>query len=266
MSVPRRRRGAALRIVLRVAWLALAVAVPGCAGNGGEFAPVEFERPETTVAYEVTLEGAPSEEVTALAEESLAVYRYRDEDAASLAFLRRRAEGDIETLGKILSSRGYYSAEVEAAVEETGEDTAEVTFTIEPGPAFTLARHELAVTHEGDVAPPELDAGDLGSPVGEQARAAAIAAAEGAAVARLRRKGFAYAAPAPRRPPSRGRAESARAGPTPSARSPSRGPIRSRRTISGPICPGSPARRTTSRSCAASTSGSSPPSSSTPSR
>ena len=190
---PRRGVGAGMRGV----WLALATVLgtvaAGCGGNGDGFAPVEFSRPETTVAYEVTLEGAPSDEIATLAEESLAAYRYREEDAPSLAFLRRRAEGDIPTLMKILRSRGYYSATVEARVEETGPEAAEVIFTVEPGPAYTLTRHAFVVEHAGGIAPPELDAGELGSPVGAQAEAAGIAAAENAAVARLRRRGFAYA-------------------------------------------------------------------------
>ncbi len=187
--IPRRGCGAGVRAVC----LALVSLAAGCTGAGGRFAEAEFERPETTVSYEVALEGAPSEEIAALAEESLATYRYRAEDASSIAFLRRRAEGDLPTLDKILRSRGYYSGDVEAAVEETGLETAQVTFIIEPGPAYTLSRHVLTVDHEGDVAPPALDAAELGSPVGEQAEAAAIAAAESAAVARLKRRGFAYA-------------------------------------------------------------------------
>lgn len=185
-----RRAGGAL---VRAACVALAGVVAACAGGEGAFAPAEFSRPETTVEYEAGIEGAPSDEIAGLAEASLATWRFMEDGAASLAFLRRRAEGDIEALLKILRSRGYYSAAVEVAVAETGPDTAEVTFSIEPGPAYTLTRHEFVVSHEGEAAPPALDAARLGSPVGGQAEAAAIAEAETAAVTLLKRRGFAYA-------------------------------------------------------------------------
>lgn len=188
----RRPRCAPIRLARFGLVAVLVAALSACGGDKG-FPEAEFSRPETTVSYEVELEGAPSEEIAALAEESLAAWRFQEEDAASLAFLRRRAEGDIETLGQILRSRGYYSASVEARVEETGPEEALVTFAIEPGPAYTLERHELSVRHAGETEPPELDAGRLGSPVGGQARAAEIAAAETAAVNTLRRRGFAYA-------------------------------------------------------------------------
>ncbi|HUF87736.1 MAG TPA: BamA/TamA family outer membrane protein [Thermohalobaculum sp.] len=189
--VPFRRcpRGASLRF----ACLALAVMAAGCSGNRELFPAAEFERPETTVNYEAVLEGAPSDDFAELAEASLATWRYMEDGAPSPAFLRRRAEDDVETLLKILRSRGYYAGSVETAVEETGPGEARVTFSIAPGPAFTLTRHDFVVSHEGPIAPPALDAAGLGSPVGEQARAAAIAEAEAAAVGLLKRRGFAYA-------------------------------------------------------------------------
>ena len=88
----------------------LGAVVGGCSGNGDGFLPAVFERPETAVSYEVVLEGSPSDEITGLVERSLASYRQRDTGAASLAFLRRRADRDMSTLLKILRSRGYYSA------------------------------------------------------------------------------------------------------------------------------------------------------------
>lgn len=188
---PFRRRE--VRALKKAACLVLAAVLAACGSDENGFAPVEFTRPETTVTYEVVLEGAPSEEIAALAEESLAAWRFREDGAASLAFLRRRAEGDVETLNRILRSRGYYAAEVEARVEETGPETARLTFAVEPGPAYTLERHEFVVSHAGEVAPPPLDAARFGSPVGGQALAAEIAAAESAAVAFLKRRGFAYA-------------------------------------------------------------------------
>jgi translocation and assembly module TamA len=131
--------------------------------------------------------------LSGLAELSLASYRLRDKGAASLAFLRRRAESDVPILLKILRSRGYYSSSAGFAVEETGPGAARVTLTAEPGPAYTLSEHRLLAVPEGKVPAPMLDAAALGSPVGRQALAAEIAAAETAAVTKLHHGGFPYA-------------------------------------------------------------------------
>ena len=181
------------RALARTVCILLAAVVGGCSGNGDGFLPVVFERPETAVSYEVVLEGSPSDEITGLAERSLASYRQRDTGAASLAFLRRRAESDMPTLLKILRSRGYYSAGAGVTIEEAEPGTALVTITAEPGQAYTLTQHNLVIERAGAVAPPPLDAAALGSPVGDQALSAAIAAAEAAAVAELHKAGFPYA-------------------------------------------------------------------------
>jgi len=184
---PRRFRGAKI-----IAMLAIAAGAAACSRDRGPDA-VEFEAPETRVTYEVALEGSPADAVTALAEESLAIYRQMDEGAPSIAFLRRRAQSDVDLMLRILRSQGYYTPTAEASVTSTGPGTALVTLALEPGPPFVLTEHRLTVAHDGSVAPPALDAAGLGSPVGRRADAAAIAAAEVAAVTRLRRSGYPYA-------------------------------------------------------------------------
>ncbi|MGF1551239.1 MAG: autotransporter assembly complex family protein [Paracoccaceae bacterium] len=217
-------------------------ALAGCAGDEGTFSePVDFEAPETTVAYEPVVEGAPSEEIAELVRESALVFRRRGDGAQSLAFLRRRAQGDVDTVQRILRAYGYYEAEVEVEIEElvpdpeggevpegaepsgSGEDVAggeavsgggffdflptfglfgesfpdpeaRVTLAIEPGPAFTLARHDFALSGFEPGAPPALGpAIAYGSPVGMPAEAAPILNAENAAVAAARGQGFYYA-------------------------------------------------------------------------
>lgn len=193
----------------RSAMLALAVPLLLVACGRGDALP-GFEavpRAAGHVSYDIAIEGLPDEEIAAKAEASLLVYRLRAEGAPSLALLRRRARGDIDTLLRLLRSEGYYAASVEAEVirpegadqgaAESTVDTsgghARVVLRVDPGPPFRLADHRITVTHEGPEAPPALEAKALGSPVGRRARAARIAAAEQAAVALLRRRGFAYA-------------------------------------------------------------------------
>ncbi len=211
-------------------WSALAVAllmVSACAQDDG-FGTVEFAEPDTQIDYEVVIEGAPSEEIETLIRQSIALERQRERGAASPAFLRRRAQGDVATVQKILRSRGYYDAQVATEVAlpdpapsptappledggDAGQDAlqappvdteraaadrpvATATLRIAAGTPLTLTTHRLQVIETGGRPPPTLDAADLGSPVGRPAEAAGIVAAEAAAVERLRREGRAYAA------------------------------------------------------------------------
>ena len=116
MSAPSSRIAGAAVIAFALAGLA------GCGGSGPELSGADFELPETAVVYEVRLEGMPSDEMTALAEEALTVYRFRDRGATSLALLERRAENDLETIQQILRSNGYYKGSAEVEVEDVPEE------------------------------------------------------------------------------------------------------------------------------------------------
>jgi translocation and assembly module TamA len=179
--------------LLRLSLIFFAAAMAACSTEDDLFSKVVFNNPDTSIGYDVKLIGSPSDDVTELAELSLATYRFKDKGAASLAFLRRRSEGDLPTLLKILRSRGYYASSAEIKIEETELGTALVTIAVDPGQPYMLTRHEFSIEQTGKVAPPELDSAKLGSPVGRQALSAEIAAAEGAGVATLRRIGFPYA-------------------------------------------------------------------------
>ncbi len=177
---------------------ALLLLLGACASDDG-FAPLEFEAAETRVEYEVEIEGAPDEAMQGLIESSIALLREQENGAQSLAFLRRRAQGDVSTVQTILRSQGYYEGAVETEIvppaedaEEPGPATARVI--IRPGPRLTLVRHDFLVIDTGGDPPPPLEPMALGSPVGGPAVAAGIVAAEGAAVAKLRREGRPYAA------------------------------------------------------------------------
>ena len=193
------RRRWFVRRLARLAAAGLAPLLAGCASDDG-FGELTFTEPETQIDYEVAIEGAPDGDIAALLETSLALYRQQDRGAASLAFLRRRAQGDVETAQRILRSRGYYEATVSTRIEAPeaaagGEAPPPPTahMVIEPGRRFTLAQHRFQVIDTGGSAPDPLDAAALGSPVGGPAEAAAILAAEQAGVARLRREGRPYA-------------------------------------------------------------------------
>ena len=156
-------------------------------------APATAPRPEPAVAYDVVLEGSPSEKVRDLAGHTLLTYRFKDDGAPSTHFLLRRAKEDEARLVTILRSLGHHAASSSARVSRApGRPT--VTFSIEAGPPFTLSEHVFLLEGGGAGKPPALDARGLGSPVGGRALSAAIVDAERAAVEALRRQGFPYAA------------------------------------------------------------------------
>lgn len=187
-----------MRTMSRIAAGLCLLMLGACASEEKLDRPV-FEPSQTAIDYEITLEGMPEEDLVALAEASLAVYRRQDDGAQSIAFLKRRAEGDVALLNRILRSRGYYNGEVTLKVRagekvegEEGDPPATVAFVVEPGEAFILARHDFQVDDPSGTVP-ELSADALGSPVGEAAVASGIVDAETAAIVQLKRSGYPYA-------------------------------------------------------------------------
>lgn len=195
-----------------------------CSRDSGP-AAISFEEPETQVDYDVELTGVERESIEELMTQALEIYRQQERGAQSLAFLRRRAEGDVATVLKIMRSDGYFEAQAhveviapEARAEagppageqtesqpaETPENGAEgneavalalVRMTVEPGKRYTLARHRFQLIDTGAGEAPSLpDAKMLGSPVGGSARADRILDAETNAVTHLRTEGRPYAA------------------------------------------------------------------------
>ncbi len=186
----------------------LAAALTGCAAfeDEPETDDALFERPETAVDYQVELTGAENERARELMEQALALFRLQDEGAQSLAFLRRRAEGDVATAQKILRSFGFYEAEVEVKVESVGEIAEAPAEGSEDAPKqqaiarvivtenrqYRLKEHKIALEEPVD-GRLELDANDLGEHVDRPVRAARILSAEDRVVADLRAKGRPYA-------------------------------------------------------------------------
>ncbi|MEM9048177.1 MAG: BamA/TamA family outer membrane protein [Pseudomonadota bacterium] len=183
--------------VLPACLAALALAA-GCSREDG-FG--EVDPPQTFIeTYQVVLEDAPEGDIADVAEDALEVYLRQDDGANSRSFLVQRARGDLETLRRLLRSRGYYEGDATVEITPEAAEAVILTFRLAPGPLYTLAAHRLTLTGRDDAAiqapgdaAPALDLAQLGSPVGEPALAEPIVAAEDRAVARLRRAGFAYA-------------------------------------------------------------------------
>lgn len=169
------------------------VIVTTLAACGTDDLGFDVPAPVDRIEYTVTLTGAPTDAVSDLAEETLALYLRQEDGAVSPAFLRRRADNDIGTLKSLLQSEGYYTAEVTRVVTGGEDDTPlNVEMVIEPGTAYALRAHAFDLQNASPN--PTLPAPQmLGSPVGERAQAILILEAEDAAVATLRGEGYAYA-------------------------------------------------------------------------
>lgn len=203
---PRARRTGSRIGPRRIGGLAfLLLGLGACAQQADEGLEL-FEEPADAIAYETEIEGAPTDVIATLIEASIGLTRREEAGAQSLAFLRRRADGDVATIEKILRSYGYYEGTAEirvtpgqtttrqtdgGPVEET--TPAQAVVTVAPGPPFTLTAHRLLLLETGGAAPDLPMAAEFGSPVGETAEAAGIVGAEQAAVRRLRQTGRPYA-------------------------------------------------------------------------
>jgi len=170
--------------------LLIVVALAACGTDDLGF---DVPEPVDSVEYTVTLTGAPTDEINDLAEESLQLYRRQDGGAASPAFLRRRADNDIDTLKTILQSEGYYTPEITRVVTGgTDGEILNVEMIIDSGAAYDLREHTFDLTNS-PTQPNLPQPVDLGSPIGERAQAILILEAEDAAIATLRGEGYAYA-------------------------------------------------------------------------
>lgn len=124
--------------------------------------------------------------------DSLSLMRLRDRKPSSLAALRARLDADLEVVEKILKSESYYGFRVDHQIDATQQPVlAEIT--IDPGPAYKLAKFEIAYLDHapGTTLPPELD--KIGITLGDPAHAAAIVDAQSHLIGLLGEQGYPYA-------------------------------------------------------------------------
>ncbi len=143
------------------------------------------------IKYQVAIEGVDQPELRDLLNQVSEAVRLVDRPPPSLIRLRRRAEDDRPRLEQALRSRGYYGAEVTAAIEPDAKPVR-VVFTVKPGPVYRF--HDVTI----EVTPPRLRSDlpsleELGIAPGRPAASQAILDAEAALLARAREKGHALA-------------------------------------------------------------------------
>lgn len=157
-TAPRTRRAALL-----LGSLMVAAALPGAAR--GE------------VEYETAFQGVDDATEADLRQASQLV-ALEDKHPATLAALRRRADGDLARLREVMAAEGFYDARISAGIDAK-QHPAAVTVTVAPGGLYHLAGVELLLA-DGTPAPPLAEAAPaaLGLAPDQPARSAPVVAAE----------------------------------------------------------------------------------------
>lgn len=184
---------------LTTALLCLWVPGPALAGEAKEFVgPAEPSAPEAEdqpeiLPYEVRLEGVQDADLLAILQASSQLVALTGKPPATEVGLRRRAEDDIQRLTTALRSEGYYRSIIDLAIDSDVRP-AKVTLEIDPGPRYSLAAYNIAVTGNpppGEAEQPDLQ--EIGIELGMPARAPVVVEAEQNYVNLLRERAFPFA-------------------------------------------------------------------------
>jgi translocation and assembly module TamA len=152
---------------------------------------VEAAAPELPgIPYSVEIMGIPEAALKDLLEQASQLVTLRDRPPATVAALRRRADGDLERLQAALRSEGFYAARLSYEIDEATDPMA-LRVVVATGPVYLLA--DYAIRFEGAEPPPAsvpLDLESLGLRIGMPARAPTIVGAESALLERLADRGY----------------------------------------------------------------------------
>lgn len=143
-----------------------------------EAPPTEPSASETEaegVAYTVGFEGEMEPELQEKLEQVSTLMALRDRPPRTVASLRRRIARDEERLDEVLRAEGFYSATIDAAIDET-TSPVEVTLRVDTGVVYLLEQYDIRYT--GPPARPAADfprePEDVGLRLGMRARSAEI--------------------------------------------------------------------------------------------
>ncbi|MEO3428975.1 autotransporter assembly complex family protein [Pelagibius sp. CAU 1746] len=174
------------------------MARPALAGQAPEFVGPSEPAPAAAqeqgiLPYRTVVEGVEEGELRTLLEGSSQLIALGEKPPATIAGLRRRAEGDIQRLTAALHSEGYYQPAVDLEIDSEVRPT-QVTLRITPGPRYTLQAYDI--TFDGNPPPaeaeqPRLD--EIGIALGMPARAPVVVGAEQSLVSLLQERGYPFA-------------------------------------------------------------------------
>lgn len=145
------------------------------------------------ISYEVIIKGVVDRKLLGMLQSvSDAMALRKEKSPATLGLLRRRVDRDIGQFLKVLKSEGHYSGRVTGDINAK-TDPVQVTFQVDPGPAYPLKSVDIQITQEGTATkekPPNL--AELGLTLGQVARGRTILNAEAALLRHFKKRGFAF--------------------------------------------------------------------------
>lgn len=182
----------AIRALLFYLALLVLALVPLRAAAAAEELSQSEEAP-VRLAYEVNVEGAPTEAIREQLEHISQLFILRERPPATLLGLRRRADNDLPDLLKVLHSQGYFGAQVNVLIDAKEQPIA-VNIAVTAGELFTLTN--IILKADQQTSANLLDALDrraLGFPYQQPALPAAITAAETKMLGQLAEQGYPFA-------------------------------------------------------------------------
>ena len=148
---------------------------------------------ELGVPYEVMIQGVDDDKLLGMLKSvSDAMALRKEKSPATLGLLRRRVDRDIGQFLKVLKSEGYYGGRVTGDINAK-TDPVQVTFQVDPGPAYPLKSVDIQMAQEGaatmEKAP---DLAKLGLTLGQAARGRTILNGEAALLRYFKKRGFSF--------------------------------------------------------------------------
>lgn len=143
-------------------------------------------------SYEVVFEGIDCPVTLKLLQSASKLEKLKETPPVTLLGLKRRAEGDMETLIEALQSRGYYGAKGEFKILD---DRSRIVVFLKPGPLYHFAEfkiHYLQNGEESDLTCP-ITLEYLNIRIGDPAFPESILSAEDLLLDKLNVEGFAFA-------------------------------------------------------------------------
>jgi len=144
------------------------------------------------VPYKVMIQGVDDPRLLdLLSSVSDALALEKTKPPATLGLLQRRVDRDIGQFLKVLKSEGFYGGRVTGDINAK-TDPVQVTFQVNPGPAYPLKSVDIRMTQE-DTATKEKppDVAELGLTLGQAAKGRTILNGEAALLRHFKKRGFA---------------------------------------------------------------------------
>ena len=142
------------------------------------------------IPYRVEFEGALMKgRQGALIRDSSLLLAMQDRPPASISALARRADGDLDRLGTVLRSQGYYDGTVDYAIDEQS-DPFLVTLRIARGEPYMLEEFDITYIDADGSDIPAVDEETLGVEINRRARASVIIDAEQRLLSFLSERGY----------------------------------------------------------------------------